>query len=367
MLSAEHYWDTRLDPGALALVDAQMTWGQAEADILARYPSHTGIPVHVTGNARGDLMRPEFHGFFDREVASIRERFGRPILVNTNFSIVNPYFSSLSKYSAATLAEKKSDAHFANVEFREFRADMFARMRALVPELAAAFPDTQIVVRPHPGENAAAWREAAAASSNAHVVFEGAVVPWLLASTALVHNGCTTAVEAGVLGVPAIAYEPVRSELYAEDIANGLSRSVSSPSELFDVVRSAAAGDSDADGAVARNEPGARARLVHHLASLDGALASERILDVVDALDPGDTPPRGERVAARLHAEARALTKRVNALVPGHKNNATYTRHRFPGLTEYQVRERIGRLAAASGRFSDVEVYPLGKNIFEIR
>jgi surface carbohydrate biosynthesis protein len=38
------------------------------------------------------------------------------------------------------------------------------------------------------------------------VVHRGSVLPWLLACRALVHNGCTTAVESYAMGVPAVAY-----------------------------------------------------------------------------------------------------------------------------------------------------------------
>ncbi len=367
LLSAEHYWDTRIDRDTLAMVDAQMTWGQAEADILARYPDHPGIPIHVTGNARADLMRPEFRGFFDEEVAGIQRRFGRPLLLNTNFALVNPYFDTLHKHSAATLAEKNPTSRFANADLRTFRADLFERIRALVPHLSARFPDSQIIVRPHPGESSQAWEDAAAGCSNVHVVFEGAVVPWLLACAALVHNGCTTSVEAGILGVPAIAYEPVTSELYAEDIANRLSRSVASDEELFDALAPLLAANDTSSESIARNVPELRRQLEHHLASLEGQPACDRVVDILETIEPAPVPPAGERLGARVHARGRAITKRAKSYLPRNKNSAAYTKHRFPGITEPEVRERIARLAAASGRFAKVRATELEENVFEIR
>ena len=71
----------------------------------------------------------------------------------------------------------------------------------MLPEIAEAFPDMRIVVRPHPVEKHAAWEEIAARHDNVELAQEGNVLPWLLAARALIHNGCTTGVEAYGLGV----------------------------------------------------------------------------------------------------------------------------------------------------------------------
>ena len=86
--------------------------------------------------------------------------------------------------------------------------------------MAAAFADYTIVVRPHPVEKHAPWE--AIASRHPRLVVEqtGNVLSWLLAARALVHNGCTTGVEAYALGVPAMAYEPVPNERFDSELPN---------------------------------------------------------------------------------------------------------------------------------------------------
>ena len=58
---------------------------------------------------------------------------------------------------------------------------------------------------------------------NIEMIHRGNVVPWILASTCLLHNGCTTAVEAAVLGKPSITYQRVQSESFDYHLPNGLS------------------------------------------------------------------------------------------------------------------------------------------------
>ena len=58
-------------------------------------------PIHVTGNARMDLLRQELRPFFDADVDRLRERFGPFILINTNFSRLNHYFPGQSRQRRA--------------------------------------------------------------------------------------------------------------------------------------------------------------------------------------------------------------------------------------------------------------------------
>ena len=53
---------------------------------------------------------------------------------------------------------------------------------------------------------------------------EGNVVPWLLACSMLIHNGCTTAVEGYILKRPVIAYVPLAGgDDFAIDPPNSVS------------------------------------------------------------------------------------------------------------------------------------------------
>ena len=56
----------------------------------------------------------------------------------------------------------------------------------------------KIIVRPHPNEDHLAWQEKVKNLSNVNVVYEGDVSPWLLASEALLHRGCTSAIEGAI-------------------------------------------------------------------------------------------------------------------------------------------------------------------------
>ena len=84
----------------------------------------------------------------------------------------------------------------------------------MIPALAKAFPGYTIVVRPHPTENPEIYHDIASDCERVKVTNEGNVVPWLLATRALVHNSCTTGVEAYMMRIPAITYRASIDETY---------------------------------------------------------------------------------------------------------------------------------------------------------
>ena len=98
--------------------------------------------------------------------------------------------------------------------FRDHKQAVFEDFQKLIPELEHAFPDHTIVVRPHPTENQDIYHEIAARCRRIRVTNEGNVVPWLMAARVLIHNGCTTGVEAFVMRVPAVSYRKTVNDFY---------------------------------------------------------------------------------------------------------------------------------------------------------
>ena len=90
------YFRHRLSSRAMSYVSRFFAWGQANADLWQEYPDFPkGIPVHVTGNPRGDLLRPELRGFYQEPVSALQAEYGDFILVNSNFNLVNAYYPDM--------------------------------------------------------------------------------------------------------------------------------------------------------------------------------------------------------------------------------------------------------------------------------
>lgn len=367
--SAEDFWRDRIHPRTFAKARALLAWGTDNEHLWRTYPAYHGAPIAVTGNSRIDLLRPELRSFFDEEVNEIRARLGRFVLINTNFGPVNHYFPGRGRLlRIAEAAEKDPDAE---PDFRVGAARhvlaLFHAFVAMVPALARALPDRTIVVRPHPSESHEPWLHAALACPNVHVIHDGNVVPWLIAADTLIQNGCTTGLEAHILGTPTIAYMPVTSEPFDLHLPNDLSHRASDVAGLVKLVATLAGDDpaSNHEGAVQKREIVER-----YVAALDGPLASERMCDALENLEARwrDEPMPGpwRRWSGRLNGQVRGVEKWLNQMRPNHNNSRSYLDHVFPELTPEDVEVGIARLDRALGRFDGVRVRPHSRNVFEL-
>lgn len=342
------YYRRRLSEKAFRQAAILFAWGPDDADMFADFPGYHGAPSHVTGNPRIDLMRKALRPCFDPDVQRLRNRFGSFILVNTNFSFVNNFVPSLNLIQPGPDGARRLGPNAIGMTpgFTEGMAAhkqvLFERFREMIAAVSEAFPDQQVVVRPHPAERHDPWLAVARGHERVHVVTDGNGIPWLLAARVLLHNGCTTAVKAAVLDVPAIAYQPVRSDEFDFPLPNSLSHRAGSLEDVKDLVRRVL------DGRLGvLDEAVRRPILQRHLASLDGPLAAERMIDVLVQAGYGTRrPPRpalGRFVRAWLDANVRTGTKLVNMRRRDHRNSAAFHAHRFPGVTVAELRERIAR------------------------
>jgi surface carbohydrate biosynthesis protein len=369
-LPPEIYYPHRLSPVSLTYVSHLLAWGEDSAQLWQRYPGKPpGTSVHITGNPRGDLLRPELRGFYARDVESIRRAYGHFILVNTNFSHVNAFYSNMNLFWGADrpgegprvgrrVASMGVSREYAE-GLRDHKQAIFEHFQRLIPDLERAFPGYTIVVRPHPAENHKIYREIAAKCKAVRVTDEGNVVPWLMAATALVHNGCTTGVEAYVMGVPAITYRPTVNETYDHafhHLPNLLSHQCFSFEELRATLGKILGGEIGAADGDER-----KALIDHHLAALDGRLACERMVDVLDGMmeewSENRKPAIGERLKGWAWATKRRVKKRFRGYLPSFSHNRPeYFEHCYPAISLEEMRGRVLRLQRALGDNTEIRM-----------
>lgn len=376
-LPPEIYYSRRLSPAAIRCVSHLFAWGEDNAELWRRYPEMpAGLPIHVTGNPRNDLLRPELHAFYAEQVQAIREQYGDFLLVNTNFNHVNAFFPAQNLFRPPRNPGDPPIFGKAGVgmplEFaatlRHQKQAVFEAFLRLIPELARAFPQLTVVVRPHPTEGQEAYKQLAAGSGRVRVTNEGNVVPWLMAARALVHNGCTTGVEAFVMRTPAFSYRPsicpaIDDTFYV--LPHGLSHQCRTAEELCDRI-----GDV-LDGRLGAADGDTRAALVRrYLTGQDGPLACERMVDVLEAIVREQpelpAPALPARALGRLFADGRFLVKRLKAFFPGSHAPPEFHRHRYPDVSGEEMLRRIRRFQSILGDDTPIGVVPIAPRIFRI-
>ncbi|MCW5784868.1 MAG: hypothetical protein KIT39_16255 [Nitrospirales bacterium] len=370
--SPEVYVKEKLGSTEFSRPNLFLAWGPENARIWKAQPTYNGMPLHITGNSRVDLLRPEMRQYWTPQVETIHKKFGKIILINTNFGKLNHFRPNkgAEKEALERAAVSPSDVDEFDLGMARHRLALFQYFQEMVGQMAAAFPGHTILIRPHPSENHETWKQAANGYTNVQVHIEGHVIPWLLAADAVIHNSCTTGLEGYVLKRPVFSYQPIISDRFDKQLPNAVSRRATSSRELIELIKTTLSGAQTPQ----ENASEAKTRLIEqYLAALQGPFASENIAKTLETFDATSSPPSpkwGTVFAAKSQALGRKLRRRFNAhFRMGDQNRSqryNYLNHIFPNITLAHIEERIGRLQRALGRFHHTQVRPLHDNIFEI-
>jgi surface carbohydrate biosynthesis protein len=205
--SGDDYIQRRVHAETIDNIDYLFLWGERQKQDLKRFLGKVR-GFHVTGNPRIDLLHSRFRKSWQAEADAIRKTHGDFVLFTSRFSAVNHFRRSLDE-TLDRRKEQYTDAAEATVGERyEIRKRLFADYMRTIEDIARRLPERKFVVRPHPVENADVWRERFAGVSNVEICDEGAATPWLSAARCVVHNACTTGIEAYLLDRPVIEYHP---------------------------------------------------------------------------------------------------------------------------------------------------------------
>jgi surface carbohydrate biosynthesis protein len=376
-LPAKMYFLRRLPPVGLEHVSHLFAWGEDNAELWRQYPQlPSGIPIHITGNPRVDLLRPDMQGYYRAEADQICKTYGDFILINTNFNHVNAFYPTQNLFQP--VKKPGEQARFGQSArgmtreyaegFRDHKQAVFEDFQKLIPELESAFPDLTIVVRPHPTENQEIYHKLAAQCQRVQITNEGNVVPWLMAAKVLIHNGCTTGVEAYVMRLPAVSYRMTVNDYYDDGfyhLPNRLSYQCFNFEELRVTLERIFSGELGAPGGEEREE-----LIDHYIVARKGTLACERMIDVLgkiaDDLAQIPEPTIGNRMAGWLKATRRRMKKVYKVYRPGSFRLADFEQHRYPGIPLAELAERLERFQQVLGDDTKLHIDQIHDKIFRI-
>jgi surface carbohydrate biosynthesis protein len=202
-------------------------WGARLADFLIAKQIFTRDQIVVTGCPRFDLYISPWRAL----CADAIEPKPR-ILINTNFSVSNPKFTTADK----CVAMHRSVLGYSESELRRVVHAETVAIRETVriaEQLADTFPSAEIVIRPHPFENPSPYDAAAAGRGNLFVRQSESIQTAIFGASAVIQRSCTTAIEAGLAGVPAFSPQWMPAPFLMPD-AEAASVPCESLSELID-------------------------------------------------------------------------------------------------------------------------------------
>lgn len=361
----EEYLRRRVSADALRELERVFAWGEVHARVLRGAHPQVSDRVIASGNPRMDLLRPSFTRIYDRRVAELRAQLGDFVLVNSNFGTAHHRLGgeevARNWRERGWLDGPEALERFHRVvRFQEALSEHFAE---LVEQLACAIGPRQIVVRPHPSENHTHWVRSLHHLSTVHVRNDGGVVPWILASSALIHNGCTTGIEAAILGRPALAYMPVRDPEVESSVPNDVSVQFEGMEEIIRATKCILERDPS-------SVPGGESlyggrTLDRHVTNASGALASETIVEALLQVAPPPQPlpsvgpfaatVTARRARSRLRGLASATVRRR---LGDERRTIQYYRDASPGFRAADIRTLLLQFGERSRGLAVVDLAP---------
>jgi surface carbohydrate biosynthesis protein len=216
--------------GCTDLVDLYCVWGQAQR---AAFLKHRTVPAHIlhaTGCPRYDFCAGPWRAALSKP--SVGTDY---VLINTNFPSVNPRFSNGPAEEQEAMVKAGFSREFANQVVIEAK-HAYRSTLEMAMKLARHFPNVQFVLRPHPFENIKSY-DALTDFPNFHVRQEGTSIEWINGARLLIHQNCSTAIEATMLNVEPLSMEWFNTPSLRVQAATQISRSVASESDLIALVK----------------------------------------------------------------------------------------------------------------------------------
>lgn len=334
------YCRRRVDAAGLGELDWFFTRGPGDAAAIIELHPHLAGRVVPAGNPRIDTLHPSVYGS-SRPPAS-----DAPIVVMSRFARSNPF--SGSREEVIERVRRKFQLGEAETTYVHHYLNhchvLFDRFLPMVGRLADRFPDRKIIVRPHPSEKVETWHEFARTRPNLVVTMEGTAVSQAARAALVIHNGCTTGLEAALIGRPVLAFTPVTSPTYDVELPNSVSTCCPTEEALFDAA---------ARTLRTPDEPAARAARIWdfvragRIGDDSGRLASDVILDVLERAYVDALPSARGRTAALAKAWSRAAKDRGRSTMQSvleprrSRARAAYHHQKFGGLSARKIEEHL--------------------------
>lgn len=187
------------------LLEGYFFWGERVRNAFARYSGMAGDRLHVTGPPRYDLCAPRW-----RSVLGHHRR--DYVLINTNFSAINPRFSRTEEAELSAFAAAGWQPDYMQQLLRDLKNVRDRYLNELL-RLTRDNPGLGFVVRPHPFESRETYDRHFKGLPNVTVDPTGNIFNVINNATGVLHLNCGTAVESVLLGKLPIALEYLNTDI----------------------------------------------------------------------------------------------------------------------------------------------------------
>lgn len=369
----------RFSEETIKAVDKVLAWGNYDLRSLKQFYETQSDKIVVTGSPRVDFWRRDFAEYYSDHTES-KNLAGKPyIMVVSNFSgplNVNRFWNLMARLSEAGYFEREEGREKREYRNAAYQTRLIGEFVFMIRGLKKRFPDHNILVRPHPVESVEGWEKLIGSIPGVYVKREGTISPWIRHAKAIIHNGCTSAMEAAISGQNRIAYRPIPDEIERE-IPNKVSLNAFSENELHQLLEEMLNGKDLHKEDEHYNE--IRMIINDRFAATDGILAADRIVDVWGEIaeEKGLKSSSFKELSGLKKEKKISLEQKIKKTLVSVRNSLTgktrntqkntrllNTSFKFPEFTDKEFETILGKLDDSLGRFKTVSYHRFGKKSF---
>nr|WP_306798745.1 surface carbohydrate biosynthesis protein [Oceanobacillus saliphilus] len=325
------YINDRMKLDMLNLVTQEFCWGTFQKEVITNNNPDYRQKCHVVGNPRFDLLKPKFKTLYKEDVERIRSSYGEFILINTRFSIYNSFNGKIKD------------------NFMYFKK-LYGSFLEMIKVACERFPHINFIIRPHPGENFDSYRKAFSSYNNVHVIHEGNIIKWLMAAEIVIHNGCTSSIEAFLLGKPIISYIPITSNEYDVELPNKLGVKATCTEEVNTTLENMLLKNIFTNSEYKQQIEQSEKELIHYYDRSNNSFSYENIVRLLNTI--------------KLFPVHRTFSPPQKTF---HLKENKSVKHFFSALSKEEIKDIFDKLDKLEGTRSRILIKKLGKNLFEIQ
>lgn len=350
---------SRFGSASLAQVEFVMCWGPDDYKTLTeRFPAFRDRFIQ-TGSPRADLWEPRLEKYWAHSPSISAAPY---ILVSSNMGIQRDHPGSFFTDPENQSFDRQHLVERLEITSQKYQA--LASFTQAIEYLSKNLENVRIVVRPHPVEDERVWERLLKDLPGVSVIRDGAVTDWLLGAAALVHNGCTTAIEATISMKKVINFTPFDQKYLR--FSNNLGTTTRNLEELEVAVRAAI--ESSFEDKTKAPEASDKRLVAHKLFRKNHELASHRIVSVWDSMSERSRIPRFVLEFSKTLLAVKNMRDLLYFFFHKQKRlRVAETRAKFPALDRDDVLSRIERLKAVLGIEAAISVTFLGSRTLLIR
>lgn len=227
---AETYISSRANKWILDNIDIVFTWGEHQKNLLEKVASINANIITI-GSPKIDVCILE-----KNRSSKIAKGTARSILINTRFGLINSLRKEGELQNFKELGILRSEE-----DIQEFMA-LQRSERVMLDEfllfikLCSEEQNLAITLRPHPAESDEIYLELSRNYKNVVVDKDSDLRSQILSHDVLIHDGCTTAIEARALGKIVLGLRPENLEMPYANYANKYSYNFRTAHDLMSYV-----------------------------------------------------------------------------------------------------------------------------------